>query len=128
MPLQELRATAQRICFCVLLLICQPLIEIKALAGEPTRALPGPQATNFTLEAKITRHEAGKLIVSPNEDTIFQVRYDEKTVIKRPDGSAGSSKDFRVGLKIKIEGELTDAGVVLARKIELPQDSDSRRR
>ncbi len=127
MPLQGLRATAQRIGICVLLLIGQPLIEIKALAGKPTWALPAPQATNFTLEGKITQHSPGKLTVNTGENIVFHVRYDEKTEIKRPDGSAGSAKDFRVGAKVKVEGDLTESGEVVAQKIEIQREADAER-
>jgi hypothetical protein len=50
---------------------------------------------------------------------IFHVRYDEKTEFKRDDGSPGSSKDLRVGLRIRVEGDLTESGEIVAEKIEL---------
>ncbi len=74
---------------------------------------------NFTLEGKITKHDPGKLTISTEANIIFHVRYDEKTEIKRKDGSPGSAKDFRVGIRVKIDGELTESGEVIAQKIEL---------
>jgi len=87
-----------------------------------------PQAANFTLEGKITQRSAGKLTVSTGENIIFHVRYDEKTEIRRPDGSQGYAKDLNVGVKVKVEGDLSDAGEVIAQKILLQKNDDSPRR
>ncbi len=86
------------------------------------------QATNFTLEGKITAHAPGKITVSTEENILFHVRYDHKTEIKRLDGTPGSAKDFRVDVKVKVEGELTESGEINAQKIELQRDSASGRR
>jgi hypothetical protein len=47
------------------------------------------------------------------------VRYDDKTEFKSDDGSPASSKDLRVGLRIRVEGDLTESGEIVAQKIEL---------
>lgn len=80
---------------------------------------------NFTVEGKITRHSPGKLTLSTEENIIFHVRYDDKTEIKRKDGSPGSAKDFRVGVKVMVDGELTEAGEIIAQRIEVSQDTTS---
>ncbi|HEV2492147.1 MAG TPA: DUF5666 domain-containing protein [Terriglobia bacterium] len=86
-------------------------------------ASPAFQGTNFTLEGRITEHTAGKLTVSTEENIIFHVRYSEKTEIKRQDGSQGSEKDLRLGVKIGVEGDLTDSGEINAQKIEIEAES-----
>ncbi len=82
-----------------------------------------PQEVNFTLEGKIYRQSPGKLTVRTEENMVFRVSYDENTEIKRPDGSAGSAKDLRVGVKVKVEGELAESGEVRAVRIELEKNS-----
>ncbi len=87
-----------------------------------------PQATNFTLQGKVTQHSEGKLTVSTEENIIFHVRYNEKTEIKRQDGTSGSPRDLRIGSKISVEGDLTESGEIVAQKIEIEKNSDSKRR
>ncbi len=77
------------------------------------------QAMNFTVEGKITRQSPGKFTISTEANIIFHVRYDEKTEIHRSDGSKGSSKDLQVGIKVRVDGELTESGEIVAQKIEL---------
>ncbi len=85
--------------------------------------LLGPQDFNFALEGKITRHSPGKLTVNAQENIVFQVRYDDKTEIKKKDGSAATAKDLRVGARVNVEGELTESGEVLALKIQIKEKS-----
>ena len=82
-------------------------------------AVSQQQTANFNLEGKITRVEPGRLTVNTEENIVFRVRWDEKTEIKRPDGSQGSGKDLLVGAKVRIEGDLTEAGEIIAQRIEL---------
>lgn len=77
------------------------------------------QATSFNLEGKINSLSPGKLTVSTEDNMIFHVTYDEKTEIHRKDGTAGSSKDLAAGEQIKVAGELTPAGVIQARRIDI---------
>ena len=77
------------------------------------------QAMNFTVEGKINTLDQNKLTLRAEENIIFHVRYDDKTEIKSDDGSPASSKDLRVGLKIRVEGDLTESGEIVAQKIEL---------
>jgi hypothetical protein len=83
--------------------------------------LQAQEAMNFTVEGKITRQSPGKLTIHTGENILFHVRYDDKTDIKKSDGSSGTAKDLRVGLLVRIEGELTEAGEILAQKIEIQQ-------
>lgn len=87
-------------------------------AAAPSEFQQG-QDTSFNLEGKINSLSTGKLTVSTQENIIFHVTYSDKTEIHRKDGSAGSAKDLAVGEEIKIAGELTPAGVIEARRIDL---------
>lgn len=95
-----------------------------ARIGARTLALDAAlQAMSFALEGKITHHTAGKLTVSTEENIIFHVNYGEKTEIKRHDGSQGSEKDLRVGIRIKVAGDLAESGEVEAQRIEIEPES-----
>ena len=82
-------------------------------------ALQANQATNFTLDGKINSLDHNKLTVHTEENIIFHVSYDDKTEFKSDDGSPANSKDLRVGLKIHVDGDLTESGEVVAQKIVL---------
>jgi hypothetical protein len=84
-----------------------------------TFALPLAEETNFTLEGKIARLEPPKFTVSTEENIVFHVRYTDKTEIKRSDGSLGTSKDLRVGMRVHIEGDLRESGEVVAATIQI---------
>ena len=88
-------------------------------AAAPPSAAQQDQGTSFNLEGKINDLSPGKLTVSSQDNMIFHVTYDDKTEIHRKDGTAGSSKDLAAGEQIKVQGELTPAGVVQARRIDL---------
>jgi hypothetical protein len=77
------------------------------------------QAMNFTVEGKINTLGQNKLALNTEENMLFHVSYDDKTEFKSDDGSPASSKDLRVGLRIKVEGDLTESGEIVARRIEL---------
>jgi len=78
-----------------------------------------PQESNFTLEGKITEKSAGKLTLSTTDNIIFHVRFDDKTEIKRADGSAGAGTDLKVGQTVSVVGELAETGEIVAKKIEI---------
>jgi hypothetical protein len=82
---------------------------------------------NFTLEGEINKLEPGKLTVSTEENIIFHVSYNEQTDIKQADGTVGSAKDFRVGVRVKIEGDLTESGVIAAKKIAIQKETGANR-
>ncbi len=84
------------------------------------------ESSNFTLEGKISKVEPGKFTVSTEGNIIFHVRYEDKTEIKHPDGSAGSPKDFRAGVRVKVEGDLTESGEIVAKRIEVQPEAGSK--
>jgi len=88
----------------------------EARAAAPPRA---GQAMNFTLEGKINTLDHNKITVHTEENIIFHVTYDDKTVFKSDDGSPASGKDLRVGMTIKVDGDLTESGEILAQTIEV---------
>jgi hypothetical protein len=83
------------------------------------KTLRAGQEMNFTVEGKINTLGQNKLTLNSEENIIFHVRYDEKTEFKSDDGSPAGSKDLRVGLRIRVEGDLTESGEIVAKKIEL---------
>ena len=77
------------------------------------------QAMNFTLEGEINTLGQNKFTVRAEENIIFHVRYDDKTEFKSDDGSPATSMDLKVGLKVRVEGDLTESGEIVAQRIEL---------
>ena len=77
------------------------------------------QAMNFTVEGKINTLGQNKLTLNTEENMLFHVSWGDKTEFKNDDGSAATSRDLRVGLRIKVEGDLTESGEIVAQKIEL---------
>lgn len=80
------------------------------------------QEMNFALEGRISKLSPGKLTVSGEGNIIFHVAYNDKTEIKRKDGSAGTPKDFQVGLRIHVEGDLQESGEISAQKIAIQSE------
>jgi len=88
--------------------------------ASPARALPAPSAQDmFTVEGKITEKTAGKLTISSGENIIFHVLYNDKTEIRKKDGSVGAPQDLHTGLRVSIAGDLAESGEITARKIEI---------
>jgi len=83
------------------------------------KTLRAAQATNFTVEGKVNTLDRNKLTLHTEENMLFHVRWDDKTEFKSEDGSPAGSKDLRVGLRIRVEGDLTESGEIVAQKIEL---------
>jgi hypothetical protein len=83
------------------------------------QALRAGQANPFTVEGKVNTLGQNKLTLNTEENMIFHVRYDDKTEFKSDDGSLASSKDLRVGLRIRVEGDLTESGEIVAQRIKL---------
>ena len=92
-------------------------VLIYVLAGA---ASAGAQASNFMVEGKITRVSPSKFTLSTEENMVFQVRY-EKAEITLQDGSKGSAKDLRPGVRIKVDGDLTESGDIVASKIAIEE-------
>lgn len=87
-------------------------------AGQAEQAEQAEQ-NDFTLDGKIVEINKNRLTVDTGGSIIFHVTYNDKTDIKRKDGSAGSAKDLRVGAKIHVAGNLSDSGDVVAARIDL---------
>jgi hypothetical protein len=77
------------------------------------------QEMNFTLEGRISTLTANKMTVSTEENIIFHVQYDEKTQVRKKDGSPATVKDLHVGLRVGVEGNLTESGEIIAKTIEI---------
>jgi hypothetical protein len=77
------------------------------------------QAMNFTVQGKIIKQIPGKLTINTEENILFHVRYDDKTDIRKSDGTSATAKDLRVGVVVSIDGELTESGEILAARIEI---------
>jgi len=74
---------------------------------------------NFTLEGKINSLDHNKLTVHTEENIIFHVTYDDKTEFKDEDGMPAHSTDLKVGLTIRVEGDLAESGEIAAQRITL---------
>jgi hypothetical protein len=97
--------------------------------ATPASAAPAlaPQDENsFTLEGKITEKSAGKLTVSTGENMIFHVLYNDKTEIKKKDGSPGTAQDLHMGLRISVAGDLAESGEITAKKIAIEGEGSGR--
>ncbi|HMD97329.1 MAG TPA: DUF5666 domain-containing protein [Terriglobia bacterium] len=95
-----------------------PAVDILRSAARLSSLL-APQESSFTLEGKVTEVVKDKLTVSTQDNIIFHVRVDDKTDIKRDDGSAGSAKDLHAGIRVKVAGDLEETGEIKAQKIEI---------
>ena len=103
----------------LLLLGSHPLRGISSLATSLASPAAAQEAMDFAVEGKISRHEPGKLTISAEGNIIFHARYDDKTTIQHADGSPASEKDLKVGIKIRIEGQLPESGEIVAHRISL---------
>ncbi len=100
------------------------LIGLALVGSQPASSagrevLQESQAMPFTVEGKIHRLEGKKITLSTEENMLFHVLYDDKTEIRRKDGSAGSAKDLRVGTTIHVEGDLSESGEIAAHRIAI---------
>ena len=85
-------------------------------------AAASPEDSQFTMEGKITDKSAGKLTLNSGDNMLMYVFYDDKTEIKKKDGSAGTVQDLHIGLTISVAGNLADSGEITAKKIEIRGD------
>jgi len=116
----EIRPTKRRLILLGWILAAAVIfVNVEAVQGMP-------QESNFTLEGKITEKSAGKLTLSTTDNIIFHVRYDDKTEIKRADGSAGAGADLKVGQTVSVVGELAETGEIIAKKIEIEKPVSSK--
>lgn len=115
--------TRSRCCLALLLLLgVWPFAVRKARAdavARPNGDLHPAQESNFTLEGKVTQKSEGKLTVSTEENIVFHVRYDERTDIRLKNGAQGSDEDLKTGLKVRVQGDFSKSGELLAHKIQV---------
>lgn len=109
---------------CLLLVLMAPQTRAAVRATTVKGADSGQETSSFTLDGKITQAESGKFTVNTEDNILFHVRYDDKTEIKRADGTDGSAKDLRVGVSVHVVGDLEESGEIAATKIKL-QAKDS---
>ena len=109
----------------LLIALVLPLALTDAISSRPDLALA--QEMNFTLQGKITKRDGNKLTVNTEGNIIFHVSYDDKTAITRADGSAGSPQDLQVGVTIHVDGDLQESGEIIAHKIEVLAEPDSKK-
>jgi hypothetical protein len=102
------------------LLLCTVPFSRTVLSSTPS-AVPTSfaQDMNFTLEGKITEKTANKLTVSGGDNVIFHVLYNDKTEIRKKDGSPGTVQDLHIGLTISVAGDLAESGEITAKKIDI---------
>jgi hypothetical protein len=108
------------------LLLCAWQFSPITLSFSQTAVPTASAQDNFTLEGKITDKSAGKLTVSTGENMIFHVLYNDKTDIKKKDGSSGTPQDLHIGTKISVAGDLAESGEITARKIEIESDGSGK--
>jgi hypothetical protein len=99
-----------------------------ALAAAPLPCSAAQETMNFTVEGKISKHTGQKLTLSTEGNIIFHVVYNDKTSITRKDGSAGTAKDLQVGTRLHVDGDLTEAGEIIAQKITIQSEPTGERR
>lgn len=100
------------------------LLLALALLAMPRELLPAqgqnpPPNISFSVNGAITEKSPGKLTVDSGQNMLFTVKYDSTTQIQHKDGSPANDEELRVGVKILAEGELTEAGDVIAKKISI---------
>jgi hypothetical protein len=78
-----------------------------------------PQESNFDLEGPISKQAPGKLTIDQGQGIFFRVVYDDKTAIVKDDGSSGSEKDLKIGLRVHVVGDLQASGEIKAARIEI---------
>ncbi len=105
----------------------RPLALPGASSAPPGLPLVQEQEMNFTVDGKITEHTLGKLTINTEGNMLFHVVYSDKTEIKRKDGAAGTSQDLQVGTRIHVDGELTESGTIIAKRIEVSPQRDSKK-
>ena len=108
------------------ILICALLLSKTTTSPRSVVPALSAQEMNFTLEGKITDKSEGKLTVNSGENIIFHVLYNDKTEIKKKDGSAGTAQDLHIGLKIAVAGDFAESGEITAKKIEIEAEGSEK--
>jgi hypothetical protein len=81
--------------------------------AEPNPSMP------FTVSGKIGKISPGKFQLDTGGNVFFVVRYTSATRIERPDGSAGSASDLKIGTEVHVKGDLAENGDVHAKTIRM---------
>ncbi len=97
------------------------LTLVLTFAGQPLTACASAQdePMSFSLDGKITQILGNKLTVNTEGNIVFRVVCNEKTLVTRKDGGPGSPKDLSVNTRIHVDGELTESGDIIARKVKI---------
>jgi RNase P/RNase MRP subunit p29 len=106
------------------------LLQLPATPSARSKSaatLSSGQDMNFTLEGRISSLTANTLTLSTEENIVFHVQYDEKTEIRKKDGSPATAKDLRVGLRVGVEGDLTESGEVIAKRIQIQTEAPEKK-
>ena len=113
-----LRFRAASLCVPVVIFLanCAWISCSEAQAPSP---MGSGQAMNFTIEGKINTLDHNKLTVHTEENILFHVNYEDKTEFKDEDGKPAQSTDLKVGLRIRVEGDLAESGEIAAARITL---------
>lgn len=111
----------RRIAILAGLILCAALASQTTLvsAHSPLPMLSPQDDMNFNLEGKITAKDENKLTVSGDGNIIFHVVYNDKTEIKKKDGTPGAAQDLHTGVTIAVAGDLADSGEVTAKTITI---------
>ena len=108
-------------------LLCAWQISQTTFASPPLAIPTSPAQDMFTMEGKITEKTADKLTLSSGENMIFHVLYNDKTEIKKKDGSEGTAQDLRIGVAVSVAGDLAESGEITARKIEIEAEGSEKK-
>ena len=90
-----------------------------------TSAVSAPQSADFDLEGAISQQSKGKLTIDSGHGVFFHVTYDDKTTILQADGSPGSETILKVGVNVRVLGDLQDSGEVKAQRIKIQGKASS---
>ena len=117
----------RRLAVLLAFLICTLPLCRTTFGATPGRApTPAAQDGDFTMEGKITDKSASKLTISSSDNIIFHVLYNDKTEIKKKDGSPGTAQDLHIGVTISVAGDLADSGEITAKKISIEGDGSEK--
>ena len=117
----------RRAAFLAVLLLCLfPLCRSSFGTVPPPLTVPTAQDSDFTMEGKITDKSAGKLTFSSGDNIIFHILYNDKTQIKKKDGSVGTAQDLHIGVTISVAGDLAESGEITARKIAIEAEGSDK--
>lgn len=114
----------RRLVILAALALCILPISLPTFASR-LPAMPSSRAddNSFTLEGKITEKNGSKLTVSTGENIIFHVVFNDKTEIKKKDGSPGTAQDLHTGVTISVAGDLAESGEITAKTIGIESDA-----